>query len=151
MNGSEDFSRELMNQNGVSGDAVQEIRRQRARSLVLAEKRKVGRIRMICIGAWALTVVVIFSSMALATLFLFGLRANDTPMTLIVFAASLLGMLGMVGFLVAVVSSVAWYFRARTAGLTAIDARLSELETILRAEAEKARQENVAAGGNPEG
>jgi hypothetical protein len=142
MNGSDDFSRQLLNQNGVSEEAVQEIRRQQARSLVLAEKRKVGRIRMICIGAWALTVVVIFASMGLATLFLFIARTGDRPMALMVLAASMLGVLGIVGFMVAVVSSVAWYFRARTAGLTAIDARLSELETILRAEAERARQEN---------
>ena len=145
MNGSEDFSRELMNQNGVSGDAVQEIRRQRARSLVLAEKRKVGRIRMICIGAWALTVVVIFSSMAMATLFLFGVQESETP-RLMLLSATMLGMFGMVGFVVAIVSSVAWYFSARTAGLTAIDARLGELEAILRAEAEKAQRQDEPAG-----
>ncbi len=151
MNGSDDFSRELMNQNGISDEAVQEIRRQQARSLVLAEKRKVGRVRMICVGAWALTVVVIFSSMALATLFIFARQDAEISMRLIVLAASLLGMFGMVGFLVAVVSSVAWYFSARTAGLTAIDARLGELETILRTEAEKTRQEDEGAGGNLEG
>ena len=146
MNKSENFSRELMNQNGLSDEAAQEMRRQRARSLVLAEKRKVGRIRVICIGAWALTVVVIFTSMGMATLFLFMARSGETPMTLMVLSASVLGILGIVGFMVAVVSSVAWYFRARTAGLTAIDARLGELETILRAEAEKARRENESAG-----
>jgi len=146
MNGSDDFSRELMNQNGISDEAAQEIRRQQARSLVLAERRKVGRIRMICIGAWALTVVVIFSSMALATLFLFARQDAEISMRLIALAASLLGMFGMLGFLVAVISSVAWYFSARTAGLTAIDARLGELETILRAEAEQARQEDEPAG-----
>ncbi len=151
MNGSDDLSRELMNQNGISDEAVQEIRRQQARSLVLAEKRKVGRIRMICIGAWALTVVVIFSSMALATLFLFARQDAEIPMRLIALAASLLGMFVMVGFLVAVVSSVAWYFSARTAGLTAIDARLGELETILRAEAEKTRKENEEVGEALEG
>ncbi len=142
MNDRDDFSRQLLNQNGLSEEATEEIRRQQARSLVLAEKRRVGRIRMICIGSWALTVVVIFASMGLATLFLFVARTGDRPMALMVLAASMLGILGMVGFMVAVVSSVAWYFRARTAGLTAIDARLSELETILRAEAERASQEN---------
>ena len=146
MNGSADFSRAAMNQNGISDEAVQEIRRQQARSLVLTEKRKVGRIRAICIGAWALTVVVIFSSMALATLFLFARQDAEISMRLIALAASLLGMFGMLGFLVAVISSVAWYFSARTAGLTAIDARLGELETILRAEAEQARQEDEPAG-----
>ena len=146
MNKSENFSRELMNQNGLSDEAAQEMRRQQARSLVFAEKRKVGRIRMICIGAWALTVVVIFTSMAMATIFLFMTRSGETPMTLMVLSASMLGILGIVGFMVAVASSVAWYFRARTAGLTAIDARLGELETILRAEAEKARRENESAG-----
>jgi hypothetical protein len=146
MNNSDDLSRELMDQNGVSDERAQEIRRQQARSLVLAEKRRVGRIRKICIGAWALTVVVIFTSMALATLFLFMSRAGETRLTMMVFAASLLGMLGIIGFLVAVVSSVAWYFRARTAGLTAIDARLGELEAILRAEAVKDRRENEPAG-----
>ena len=151
MNGSENFSRELMSQNGVSNEAVQEIRRQQARSLVLAEKRKVGRVRAICIGAWALTIVVMFSSMALATLFLFTRQEGEISMRLIVLAASLLGMIGMVGFLVAIVSSVAWYFSARTAGLTAIDARLGELETILRAEAEKERQENEEVGEAREG
>ncbi len=151
MNGSDDLSRDLMNQNGISDEAVQEIRRQQARSLVLAEKRKVGRIRMICIGAWALTVVVIFSSMALATLTLFARQDGEISMRLIVLAASLLGMFGMVGFLVAIVSSVAWYFSARTAGLTAIDARLGELETILRAEAEKTRKENEEVGEALEG
>ena len=151
MNGSDDFSRELMNQNGISDEAAQEIRRQQARSLVLAERRKVGRIRMICIGAWALTVVVIFSSMALATLTLFARQDGEISMRLIVLAASLLGMIGMVGFLVAIVSSVAWYFSARTASLTAIDARLGELETILRAEAEKARQEDEVVGEAREG
>jgi hypothetical protein len=57
----------------------------------------------------------------------------------------------MVGFLVAIVSSVAWYFSARTASLTAIDARLGELETILRTEAEKERQENEEVGEAREG
>jgi len=151
MNGSDDFSRELMNQNGISDEADQEIRRQQARSLVLTEKRKVGRIRAICIGAWALTVVVIFSSMALATLTLFARQDGEISMRLIVLAASLLGMFGMVGFLVAIVSSVAWYFSARTVGLTAIDARLGELETILRAEAEKTRKENEEVGEALEG
>ena len=146
MNGSEDLSRELLKQNGLSDEVAQEVRRQQARNLVLAEKRKVGRIRALCIGAWALTVVVIFTSMAMATLFLLGVRSGETPMALMVLSASMLGILGMVGFLVAVVSSVAWYFRARTAGLTAIDARLSELETILRAEAEKSRQGDEATG-----
>jgi uncharacterized integral membrane protein len=136
MNDRDDFSRQLLNQNGLSEEATEEIRRQQARSLVLAEKRRVGRIRMICIGSWALTVVVIFASMGLATLFLFVARTGDRPMALLILAARI------VGFMVAVVSSVAWYFRARTAGLTAIDARLSELETILRAEAERASQEN---------
>ena len=151
MNGSDDFSRELMNQNGISDEADQEIRRQQARSLVLTEKRKVGRIRAICIGAWALTVLVLFSSMALATLTLFARQDGEISMRLIVLAASLLGMFGMVGFLVAIVSSVAWYFSARTAGLTAIDARLGELETILRAEAEKTRKENEEVGEALEG
>ena len=150
MNTSDDFSSELMNQNGLSDEALKEMRRQQSRSLVLAEKRKVGRIRMICIGAWALTVFVIFSSMGLATLFLFMRPSPDIP-RLSVLAVSMLGMMGMVTFLVAIVSSVAWYFSARTASLTAIDARLGQLETILKAEAEKARQENEQAGGNLEG
>jgi len=145
MNGSDDLSSELLNQNGLSDEVAQEIRRQQARSLVLAEKRKAGRIRTICIGSWALTVVVMFSSMALATLFLFMRPSPETP-RLMVMAASMLGMFGMVAFVAAIVSSVAWYFSARTASLTAIDARLGDLETILRAEAEKARQKDEPAG-----
>jgi len=145
MNGSENFSRELMSQNGVSDEALQEIRRQRARSLVHSEKRRVGRIRTICISAWALMVVVMFASMALATLFMFTRPSPEAP-RLMAMAATTLMMFGMVAFVVAIVSSVAWYFSARTASLTAIDARLGELETILRAEAEKARQDSGEVG-----
>jgi hypothetical protein len=145
MKGDEDFSKELMNQNGLSDEALEEMRKQQARSVVLAEKRKVGRIRALCMGAWAMTAMVIFASMALSVLLFTTPPSPDMP-RLIAFAASMLGMFGMVAFVVAIVSSVAWYFRARTASLTAIDARLGHLEAILQAEANKARAEGGEAG-----
>ena len=146
MNSNEDFSRELLSQNGLSDEALEELRKQQARSLVLSEKRKVGRIRMICIGAWALTLIVMFAAMAMSTLFLLGAPGSQIP-RLMAMSASMLGMFGVLAFLVAVVSSVAWYFSARTASLSAIDARLGQLEAILKAEADKAIRERGQAAG----
>jgi hypothetical protein len=144
MSSDENLSRELMDQNGLADEALAEIRKQQARSVVLAEKRKVGRIRALCIAAWALTAMVIFASMALSVLLFSTPPSPDVP-RLVAFSASMLGMFGMVAFVVAIVTSVAWYFSARTASLKAIDVRLGQLEAILRAEADKSRPEGARA------
>jgi hypothetical protein len=85
-----------------------------------------------------------FAAMAMSTLFLIGTPGSQIP-RLMAMSASLLGMFGVLAFLVAVVSSVAWYFSARTASLSAIDARLGQLEAILRAEAAKTLRERAQA------
>jgi hypothetical protein len=150
MNGNENLSSGLLTENGLSDEALAELRKQQARSLVLSEKRKAGRIRAICIGAWALTLIVMFAAMAMSTLFLLGTSGSQIP-RLMAMSASMLAMFGVLAFLIAVVSSVAWYFSARTASLAAIDARLGQLEAILKAEADRAHRDGGQAAREQEG
>jgi hypothetical protein len=152
MSQERDLAGELAAQNGISEEALQKIRREQARSAVLAVKRRAARVRFIAIAAWAVTVIVIFASMWMAVAVLFGFEdigppPVQAPQRPVLMALTMLSGLGMMAFVVAVVASVAWYFSARTASLTAIDARLSELEAILRAEAEAAGRHSGNTAG----
>lgn len=140
MNKKRDLASELAAANGISEQALREIQREQARSVVFAQKRKAARIRFIAIAAWATTIIVIFASMWVAVALLFGIEDVGAPPRVALTVMAMIGMLGMMAFVVAVIASVAWYFSARTASLTAIDARLGELEVILRAEAQAAGQ-----------
>jgi len=110
---------------------------QQARGIVAAEQRKASRYRFVALAAWAATLIVIFASMWMAVIFLFGMDNPSTPPRANLLVLTMLGTLAMMAFVVAVVASVAWYFSARTASLKGIDARLGQLEVMLTAEARR--------------
>ena len=82
----------------------------------------------------ATTLIVIFASMWIAVVFLFGMEDPSTPPRANLMVLTMLGTLAMMAFVVAVVASIAWYFSARTASLKGIDERLGQLEQMLTAE-----------------
>jgi len=134
MNEQRDLSGELAAANGIAQDALREVRMEQSRAVVAAEQRKASRWRFISIAAWATTLIVIFGSMWMAVAFIFGVSDAGTPPRAGLMVLTILSMLGMFAFVVAVVASVAWYFSARTASLKGIDARLGQLEAMLTAE-----------------
>ena len=136
---------ELVAANGISGEAQRETRRQQARRVIATEMRKSARFRFIAIAGWAITLMLIFASMWVAVLSIFlGVDPGVSPRAALM-GLTMLGMLGMVAFVVAIISSIAWYFSARTASLTAIDARLSELDVLLMTEMMKEDRPDPAA------
>ena len=132
-----DLVNELAEANGLSEETLREVRRQQARSVVAAEKRKVAWARFFAIGGWAATLIVVFASMWLAMLSLFRPGPDAGTWRVGLVSLAMFAMLGMIAFVVAVVASVAWYFGARTASLTAIEERLGDLESLLMTEAKK--------------
>jgi len=135
MNEERDLVDELAAANGISEEALRKIGGQQFRSIVAAEMRKAARIRYIVFGAWATTVVVVFAAIWAAILFAFpGLDAGASARVVLLWLP-VLGMLAVIAFVVAVVSSVVWHFSARTASLTELNRRLSDLATLLAAKA----------------
>lgn len=145
MNEERDLAAGMAAANGITADALREVRMEQARAVVAAEQRKSSRWRFIAMAAWATTLIVIFVSMLLAVAFLFGINEDGTSSVRAgLLGLTLLSMLGVLAFVVAVVASIAWYFSARTASLKGIDERLGQLEAILTAEA---RRESEADPG----
>lgn len=138
MNEQRDLASELAAANGISQDTIREVRMEQARGIVAAEQRKSSRYRFVALAAWATTLIVMFVSMWMAVAFLFGVSDTGVPpLRAGLMGLTLLSMLGMFSFVVAVVASIAWYFSARTASLKGIDARLGQLEAMLVAEARR--------------
>ena len=145
MSEERNLANELAAANGISGEAQRETRRQQARRVIAVEMRKSARFRFIAIAGWAITLMLIFASMWVAVLFTFlGVDPGVSPRAALM-GLTMLGMLGMVAFVVAIISSIAWYFSARTASLATIDARLSELDVLLMTEMMKEDRPDPAA------
>jgi len=145
MSEERNLANELAAANGISGEAQRETRRQQARRVIATEMRKSARFRFIAIAGWAITLMLIFASMWVAVLFTFlGVDPGVSPRAALM-GLTMLGMLGMVAFVVAIISSIAWYFSARTASLATIDAHLSELDVLLMTEIMKEDRPDPAA------
>lgn len=145
MSEERDLANELVTANGISAEAQRETRKQQARRVITIEMRKSARYRFIAIAGWATTLVLIFASMWVAVLSIFlGVDPGVSPRAALM-GLTMLGMLGMVAFVVAIISSIAWYFSARTASLATIDARLSELDVLLMTEMMKEDRPDPAA------
>src|SRR3954467_6040509 len=110
----------------------QEIDRERARDAL---------IRRICVGAWTATgvILVIFAVIISVPVIemAHGAIRGDVPWATVVgIAMPFIGALWTLSLLVATLSTVAMFFRQRSASLADIQARLTSLEEALRSRPE---------------
>src|SRR5690348_9632047 len=101
-----------------------------------AEKRRDRFIRRVSVVAWSATlllaVLMVIPEAAAVVQFIHAALRNDLPW-MTVFSAALPGIvvLGVLSVLIATLSTVAMFFRLRTASLAEIQLRLAALEEML--------------------
>lgn len=134
MSEKERLGERLARENGLGDPGDRERRRRDVLEVVERERafvRKLGRAAVI---AWAGALLMLPSSAVLTivsqmTLMSSGdATASMGPMIPAVF----LGMVGALALVAAIITTIAWLFRSRAATLSAIEARLEELEEEVR-------------------
>jgi len=89
------------------------------------EKATVRRIRIICLTAWGLVLVLPLFLVSLLT------ATNRFTAPALMVVAPLFSGIGTVALVVAVIATGALFFRSRSVTLASIDARLQYLEELL--------------------
>lgn len=98
-------------------------------ALVKSEQAAEQRVRRVAVGSWRAVAALV----PLAGVLIFVLREGDSfvrqaarPVLIVV------GIFAILAMFLAVLSTVAWLFRSRTASLAVIERRLAALEDLLR-------------------
>lgn len=134
MNEKENLGDRLAAENGLGDETRREIRRSEVRGAIGRERSHARWLGRAAIVAWSLALLLIPASAILGSLLqvrILSGEVGDSGFTLMI-PAVLLGMIGGLSLIVAIVTSVGWMYRSRTASLTAIETRLDELEEELR-------------------
>lgn len=124
----------LVDQESLDNPDLARTRKERMRAMMQEERATMRKIRIACVTAWALTLLIPVGWVLTRGLpFLLQSRDGFGPGAQVgaYLGASLLGFLGVIALIVAIITTVALLFRSRTADLAAIEARLAELEEAL--------------------
>lgn len=134
MNTREGLGDRLAAENGIGDETAKEIRRSEVRQAIERERSQVRWLSRAAMVAWALTLLLIPAAAILGSLMQVQVISSgemESGLGLVV-PAMLLGALGGLALIVAIVTTVGWIYRGRTASLSSIEARLDELEAELR-------------------
>lgn len=123
----------LVDQERLDEPELARTRKERMRAMLEAERESLRKIRIACITAWALTLLLPVGWVLTRGLpFMLQSRGLSPGGQLgIYLGAAVLGFLGLVALIVAIITTVAWLFRSRTSSLAMVETRLAELEEML--------------------
>lgn len=97
------------------------------KELIENERQFSRRVRRAAIAAWVVTCVTLPQTGLLIVLE----RASDDGNPGLQLAAALLGSVGLLSLILALLTTIAWLFRSRTPTLAAIEMRLAALEDLI--------------------
>lgn len=134
MNAREELGDRLAAENGIGDEMSKEIRRSGVRQAIERERSQVRWLGRAAVVAWALALLMIPAAMVLGSIMQVQVvSSGDMESGLgLVIPSMLLGTVGGLSLIVAIVTTVGWIYRGRTASLSAIETRLDELEAELR-------------------
>ncbi len=121
-----------MKQNGIQDAGTRERRVTEMMHVIETEKAAVKRIRTIAFLAWSFAVLLPVGWLGMFyAQFLVRLQPNQSFWARVYLMSPVLGVIGAVCLVLAIITTIAWFFRSRTASLAAIEARLERLERLL--------------------
>lgn len=129
----ENLGDRLAGENGLADPERKASRQEEVLSAVEEERAFVRRLGRVAILAWAGTLLLpaaaVFGIVSQMTLL-----STDDPTASLgpMIPAVFLGSLGAISLIAAIVTTVAWLFRSRASSMSALEARLEELEEELR-------------------
>lgn len=134
MNAREEFGDRLAAENGIGDETSKEIRRSEVRQAIERERSQVRWLGRAAVVAWALALLMIPAAMVVGSIMQVQVvSSGDMESGLgLVIPSMMLGTVGGLSLIVAIVTTVGWIYRGRTASLSAIETRLDELEAELR-------------------
>ena len=142
MSKNSDVGRRMLQQEGLLDENDRSRRREAVQDLVKAEREAADRLKRRCFTLWGFSLLL---PLAFLTSFYseksFWMSGVTRLNTWIYLASPLVGTLGAIFLVAAIISTVAWFLRSRTASLAAIAAHLETLERLLSA--------NTSRSGGP--
>ena len=120
-----ELGRKLVDHDGINEPEATNRRRQQMEAILEAERAFTRKLQLVALAAWATTMLIpvagIIGVLAPA-------RDNGEGMYI---AFTLLGLIGGLAFVLAILTTAAWLFRSRTSTMTAIEMRLASLEDLI--------------------
>ena len=134
MTARENLGDRLAAENGLGDETAKEIRRSEVRRAIERERSQARWLGRAAIVAWALALLLIPAAMILGSLMQMEIvSSGDMESGLGLMIPSMaLGTIGGLALVVAIVATIGWIYRGRTASLSAIEDRLDALEAEIR-------------------
>ncbi len=131
MNERQNLGDRLAAENGLADETAKEIRRTEVRHALERERSHARWLGRAAVIAWALALLMIPAAAILGSMMQLDMFEGGTGVPYLIPTATL-GVFGSLALVVALVTTVGWIYRSRTASLSAIEARLDELESEVR-------------------
>lgn len=133
MNERENLGDRLAAENGLADETAKEVRRSEVRQALERERSHARWLGRAALVAWALALLTIPAAAILGSMMQIDIFEGGTGFPYIVPTVAL-GAFGSLALVVAIVTTIGWIYRGRTASLSAIESRLDELEAEVRRE-----------------
>lgn len=121
----------LAAENGLGSETAREVRRSEVRQAIERERSQARWLGRAAIAAWGIALLLIPASAILGSMMQIAIFEGHTGVNYML-PVVLLGAVGSLALVVAIVTTIGWIFRGRTASLATIEARLDELEALVR-------------------
>ena len=120
-----DLGRKLVDHDGISRPEATNQRRQKMEAILAGERAFAHKLQLVALAAWATTMLIPLAGIIGV---LTPARDNSSGMYI---AFMFLGLVGVLAFVLAILTTAAWLFRSRTSTMTAIEMRLASLEDLI--------------------
>lgn len=127
----EDLGDRLAAENGLGSETAKEIRRSEVRRAIDRERSQARWLGRAAVVAWALALLILPTSAILGSMMQVDIFEGGSGFPYLVPTVAL-GAFGSLALVVAILTTIGWIYRGRTASLASIEARLDELEAELR-------------------
>lgn len=131
MNDRENLGDRLAAENGLDDEVAREKRTSEFRRAVERERSQARWLGRAAVVAWGLGLLLVPAAAILGSMMQLDVFEGGTGVAYLI-PTVVLGVFGSLALVVALVTTVGWIFRGRTASLSAIEARLDELEAEVR-------------------
>lgn len=121
----------LAAENGLADETAKEIRRSEVRRAIERERSQARWLGRAAVVGWALALLTIPAAAIMGSMMQVSIFEGGTGFPYLVPMAAL-GTFGSLALVVAIVATIGWIYRGRTASLSAIESRLDELEAEVR-------------------
>lgn len=131
MNDRENLGDRLAAENGLDDEVAREKRTSEFRRAIDRERSQARWLGRAAVVAWGLALLLVPAAAILGSMMQLDVFEGGTGVAYLI-PMVVLGVFGSLALVVALVTTVGWIFRGRTASLSAIEARLDELEAEVR-------------------